>query len=97
MLLILFKINSNFTIHVWQEDNDRNVKILNKAILKRIQIILPYTDGDCIPRKDFVQHLKISRKGYFFQVVIINYQWKHQKLFLFEDIKSQNCFFTTSG
>ena len=54
-------------VHVWQEDNGfQKCKILNKAILKTNSDYLLFTDGDCIPRKDFVaQHLKYKEKGYF--------------------------------
>ena len=42
-------------IHVWQEDNGfRKPEILNKAILKSNSDYLLFTDGDCIPKKDFV-------------------------------------------
>ena len=54
-------------IHVWQEDNGfQKTKILNKAILKSNSNYLLFTDGDCIPRKDFVtNHLKNKEEGYF--------------------------------
>lgn len=54
-------------IHVWQPDEGfQKCKILNKAILKANSDYLLFTDGDCIPRNDFVfQHLKHQEKGYF--------------------------------
>lgn len=54
-------------IHVWQPDDGfQKCKILNKAILKTNSDYLLFTDGDCIPRKDFVEkHLKNKEKGYF--------------------------------
>lgn len=53
-------------IHVWQPDEGfQKCKILNKAILKTNSDYLLFTDGDCIPRNDFVaQHLKHKEKGY---------------------------------
>ena len=53
--------------HVWQEDQGfRKTEILNKAILASSGKYLIFTDGDCIPREDFVQsHLHYSEKGYF--------------------------------
>ncbi|ETI61516.1 glycosyltransferase family 2 protein [Marinomonas profundimaris] len=59
--------------HVWQEDDGfQKCRILNKAILASEGEYLIFTDGDCIPRKDFVaQHLKHSEPntylsgGYF--------------------------------
>ena len=54
-------------LHVWQEDNGfRKSEILNKAILKANADYLLFTDGDCIPRNDFVTtHLQHQQKGYF--------------------------------
>lgn len=54
-------------VHVWQEDNGfQKCKILNKAILAAHSEYLLFTDGDCIPRTDFVaQHLKYKKKGHF--------------------------------
>ena len=53
--------------HVWHEDNGfQKTKILNKAILQSTTDYLIFTDGDCIPRKDFVQkHLEFRAKNYF--------------------------------
>lgn len=59
--------------HIWQEDDGfQKCRILNKAILASEGEYLIFTDGDCIPRKDFVeQHLKLSEPntylsgGYF--------------------------------
>ena len=53
--------------HVWQPDNGFcKPAILNKAIKAASAGYLLFTDGDCIPRKDFVAtHLAKSRKGFF--------------------------------
>jgi len=41
--------------HVWQEDDGfRKCRILNKAILRAESPYLVFTDGDCIPRADFL-------------------------------------------
>jgi glycosyltransferase involved in cell wall biosynthesis len=41
--------------HVWQEDDGfRKCRILNKAILQADAPYLVFTDGDCIPRADFL-------------------------------------------
>lgn len=41
--------------HVWQEDKGfRKCRILNKAILEVSSAYLVFTDGDCIPRQDFL-------------------------------------------
>lgn len=54
-------------IHVWQEDDGfRKTEILNRAIVAASGDYLVFSDGDCIPRKDFLaQHWKLSEKGAF--------------------------------
>lgn len=46
--------------HIWQEDDGfQKCRIMNKAILAAKGDYLIFTDGDCIPRADFVeQHLR---------------------------------------
>ncbi len=54
-------------VHVWHEDRGfQKSEILNKAILKSSTAYIIMSDGDCIPRRDFVeQHVKYREKGYF--------------------------------
>ncbi|MGO4771921.1 glycosyltransferase family 2 protein [Flavobacterium sp. W22_SRS_FK3] len=54
-------------IHVWHEDNGfQKSQILNKAILACTTDYIMMSDGDCIPRTDFVeQHIKFREEGYF--------------------------------
>ncbi|MEC9375564.1 MAG: glycosyltransferase family 2 protein [Pseudomonadota bacterium] len=54
-------------IHIWQEDNGfRKTLILNKAIIQSTGDYLIFTDGDCIPRDDFVsKHIDKAKPGYF--------------------------------
>ncbi len=54
-------------IHVWHEDNGfQKSQILNKAILACTTEYILMSDGDCIPRKDYVeQHIKYREEGYF--------------------------------
>jgi glycosyltransferase involved in cell wall biosynthesis len=54
-------------LHVWHEDNGfQKTVILNKAIQKVSTDYILMTDGDCIPREDFVeQHVKFREEGYF--------------------------------
>lgn len=57
-----------FTIqHVWHEDDGfRKTEILNKALLKANYEYVIFSDGDCIPRIDFVEtHFKNRELGYF--------------------------------
>ncbi|SFE71547.1 glycosyltransferase family 2 protein [Thermophagus xiamenensis] len=63
-----FKSNSLLNIqHVWHPDDGyQKCTILNKAIIASQSEYLIFTDGDCIPRKDFVEvHLKYAESGYF--------------------------------
>jgi glycosyltransferase involved in cell wall biosynthesis len=60
--------NTSLTInHVWHKDEGfRKTKILNKAILATKTNYCIFTDGDCIPRKDFVEtHIKFRSKNCF--------------------------------
>jgi glycosyltransferase involved in cell wall biosynthesis len=54
-------------IHVWHEDRGfQKSEILNKAIQASSTPYLIFSDGDCIPRNDFVQtHIRHARKGHF--------------------------------
>lgn len=63
-----FKSNSSLKIkHVWHPDEGyQKCPILNKAIIASESNYLIFTDGDCIPRKDFIEvHLKHAEPGYF--------------------------------
>ncbi len=53
--------------HVWQENKGmRKARILNKAIKLASYDYLIFSDGDCIPKGDFIEaHLRNSQKGYF--------------------------------
>lgn len=53
--------------HVWHEDKGfRKCEILNKAILECSTPYLIFSDGDCIPRRDFVEtHVKYRSQGRF--------------------------------
>jgi glycosyltransferase involved in cell wall biosynthesis len=54
-------------VHVWHEDRGfRKTEILDRAILESSGDYLLFTDGDCIPRRDFVDvHLRLARRGRF--------------------------------
>ncbi|HHT9154071.1 MAG TPA: glycosyltransferase [Candidatus Hypogeohydataceae bacterium YC40] len=53
--------------HVWQENKGwRKEKILNKAVKLASYDYLIFSDGDCIPKGDFIEaHVKNSQKGCF--------------------------------
>lgn len=59
--------------HVWHEDLDfRKTIILNKATMESGSDYLIYSDGDCIPCKDFIStHLQLRRAGRFLSGGII--------------------------
>jgi len=53
--------------HVWHEDQGyRKCTILNRAVSLARSPYLIFSDGDCIPRNDFVEaHLRLRRPGRF--------------------------------
>ena len=53
--------------HVWQSDDGfRKCRILNQAAMTTDADYLIFSDGDCIPRRDFVAtHVKHARRGRF--------------------------------
>lgn len=81
-------------VHVWQEDvGFRKSEILNKAILQSNADYLLFTDGDCIPRADFVcNHLKYSEKGYFLSGGYFKLPMKISQTISDYEINYQICF-----
>ena len=81
-------------IHVWHPDNGfQKTKILNKAILATQSDYLIFTDGDCIPRNDFVErHLEYREKGFFLSGGYFKLPMNISKLITKNDILNQNCF-----
>lgn len=80
--------------YVWQEDiGFRKCKILNEAIVNSASEYLIFTDGDCIPRKDFVsQHNQHKQKGYFLSGGYFKLPMLTSKSINDEDIINGNCF-----
>lgn len=80
--------------HVWQEDNGfQKTMILNKAIMASETDYLIFTDGDCIPRKDFVEtHLKHRGQGYFLSGGYFKLPMDISQAITKEDIITQKCF-----
>ncbi|QLG46328.1 glycosyltransferase family 2 protein [Costertonia aggregata] len=81
-------------IHVWQEDEGfQKSKILNKSVLACRSEYIIMTDGDCIPRKDFVHvHYLNKAKGYFISGGYYMLPMNISKLITLEDIEKQRCF-----
>ncbi|HEU0137436.1 MAG TPA: glycosyltransferase family 2 protein, partial [Flavobacterium sp.] len=81
-------------IHVWHADDGfQKSKILNRAILRSTSDYLLFTDGDCIPRRDFIAtHLKHQEEGYFLSGGYFKLPMEISQAITDEDILSQNCF-----
>ncbi|MSR22153.1 MAG: glycosyltransferase [Gemmatimonadetes bacterium] len=54
-------------IHVWHPDRGfRKTAILNRVLEVAGEDVLVFSDGDCIPRRDFVEgHLRLTQEGRF--------------------------------
>ncbi len=81
-------------VHVWQQDNGfQKSQILNKAIMASTTDYLIFTDGDCIPRKDFVStHLHYREQGYFLSGGYFMLPMETSLAITKEDIFNQDCF-----
>ena len=81
-------------IHVWQEDDGfQKSRILNKAVEACNADYIIMTDGDCIPREDFVEVHYINKEpGYFISGGYYMLPMNISKLITLEDIEKQNCF-----
>ncbi len=80
--------------HIWQEDDGfQKTRILNKAIVASSTDYLIFTDGDCIPRNDFVaMHLSNRKKGYFLSGGYYKLPLFLSELISKDDIVTQQCF-----
>jgi glycosyltransferase involved in cell wall biosynthesis len=80
--------------HLWHEDEGyRRQEILNVAIVEAKNDYIIMTDGDCIPRKDFVEvHAKYAEKGRFLSGGYCKLSMKVSKLITKEDIINGTCF-----
>jgi len=81
-------------VHVWHKDNGfQKSQILNKAILKCSAPYIIMSDGDCIPRKDFVQvHNNYKEEGYFLSGGYFMLPMSISESITNEDIEAQKCF-----
>ncbi|HLA55284.1 MAG TPA: glycosyltransferase family 2 protein [Flavobacterium sp.] len=80
--------------HLWHEDlGYRRQEILNVAITEAANEYIIMTDGDCIPREDFVEvHAKFAEKGKFLSGGYCKLPMKTSKAITKEDILAQRCF-----
>jgi glycosyltransferase involved in cell wall biosynthesis len=61
--------------HVWHPDQGfRKCTILNRAIVESQADYLVFTDGDCIPRRDFLeQHARFAQTGYVLSAGVVRF------------------------
>ena len=80
--------------HLWHEDlGYRRQEILNVAIVEAAHEYIIMTDGDCIPRKDFVEiHAKQAEKGKFLSGGYCKLPMSTSKHITEEDIINGKCF-----
>ncbi|MDX1589071.1 MAG: glycosyltransferase family 2 protein [Oleiphilaceae bacterium] len=80
--------------HVWQEDNGfRKCRILNRAIIESGSEYLVFTDGDCIPRQDFLAvHAVQAQPGHYLSGGYHKLPLATSKAITREDILSGRCF-----
>lgn len=81
-------------VHVWQEDDGfRKNRALNKAIAACRGDYLIFSDGDCIPRKDFVaQHVRNSAKNRFLSGGYFKLSMDISRAITCQDIEEQHPF-----
>ncbi|MCH7403435.1 glycosyltransferase family 2 protein [Belliella kenyensis] len=91
-----YKIQFESLVHVWHPDEGfRKCQILNKAIEASTTPYLIFTDGDCIPRKDFLKnHLKYREEGKFLSGGYFKLPLSISKAITPEIIENQLCFDT---
>lgn len=80
--------------HLWHEDlGYRRQEILNVAIMEAAHEYIIMTDGDCIPRKDFVEvHAQQAEKGKFLSGGYCKLTMKTSKHISKDDILQERCF-----
>lgn len=80
--------------HVWQPDDGfQKSRILNKAIAASTGDYLIFTDGDCIPREDFVaEHLRHAEDGCYLSGGYFKLPLDISKAITQEDVTSRRAF-----
>ncbi len=80
--------------YVWQPDAGfRKCRIVNRGILATRSEYIVVTDGDCIPRSDFLAtHLRLRRPGYFLSGGAVRLPMELSRLIGKEDILTGRCF-----
>lgn len=80
--------------HVWQRDDGfRKCRILNKAIIRATGDYLVFTDGDCIPRRDFLAvHAARAKAGYSLSGGYFKLPMVTSEAIQIDDINTGRCF-----
>ncbi|RXG16139.1 glycosyltransferase involved in cell wall biosynthesis [Leeuwenhoekiella aestuarii] len=80
--------------HIWHKDTGfQKTTILNKALVACNGAYVIMSDGDCIPRKDFVeQHVKYRKRGYFLSGGYHKLPMPTSEAIKIEDILQERCF-----
>ncbi len=80
--------------HIWHPDNGfRKCTILNKAILNSKGLYLVFSDGDCIPRSDFLAtHIKYHKPNFFLSAGLYRLNSQVSNKISIRDIQKQSCF-----
>lgn len=80
--------------HVWHPDEGyRRQEILNRAIPLAAHDYLLFTDGDCIPRRDFVQvHARLAEPGRFLSGGYCKLGMAASEAIDADDIRAGRCF-----
>ena len=95
LLIENYKKKSKLKIkHIWHEDNGfQKTIILNKSIISSKSDYLLFSDGDCIPRSDFVEkHISQKEEKYFLSGGYFKLPLNISEIISLDDIKNQNCF-----
>ena len=80
--------------HIWQRDDGfRKCRILNKAIVASQSPYLVFTDGDCIPRHDFVEvHAVNAQPGFYLSGGYNKLPLETSQAISKDDVYAQRCF-----
>lgn len=80
--------------HVWQEDNGfQKCRILNSAVMASTSDYLVFSDGDCIPRQDFLKvHATQALPGHYLSGGYHKLPMATSQAITQEDIISGRCF-----
>lgn len=81
-------------VHLWQADEGfQKCRVLNKAIVTARHDYLVFSDGDCIPRADFLAvHAARAQPGYYLSGSYYKLPMRTSEAIGLDDIRTQRCF-----